>query len=83
MFSILVHRKALREIDNLPAEDKQRILSILREMAADPFSGDVKRTKGTKAVLRRRIGDYRVAFTVNFEKAELVVLRVGRREKFY
>ena len=26
MFSILVHRKALKEIDEFPTEDKQRIL---------------------------------------------------------
>jgi mRNA-degrading endonuclease RelE of RelBE toxin-antitoxin system len=29
------------------------------------------------------VGDYRIAFTVNFEKNEVVVLRVGRREEFY
>jgi mRNA interferase RelE/StbE len=83
MFSILIHRKALKEIDGFPTEDKQRILNAIRQIATEPFSGDVKPIKGVKGVLRRRVGDYRIAFTVNFEKSELIVLRVGRREGFY
>ena len=83
MFSILIHRKALKEIDGFPTEDKQRILNAIRQIATEPFSGDVKPTKGVKGLLRRRVRDYRIAFTVNFEKNEVVVLRVGRREEFY
>jgi hypothetical protein len=45
MFSILIHRKALKEIDGFPAEDKQRILTAIREMATDPLGGDVKPIK--------------------------------------
>lgn len=83
MFSILIHRKALKEIDRFPAEDKRRILDAIRQIAAEPFSGDVKPIKGVKGLLRRRVGEYRIAFTVNFEKNEVVVLRAGRRERFY
>lgn len=82
-FSVLIHRKALKEIDGLPVDDKNRILNAIREMAEDPFSGDVKPIKGVRSLLRRRIGDYRISFTVNFEKSELVVLKIGRRESFY
>jgi mRNA-degrading endonuclease RelE of RelBE toxin-antitoxin system len=52
-------------------------------MAKDQFSGDVKPIKGVRSLLRRRVGDYRISFTVNFEKSEVVVLKVGRRESFY
>ena len=83
MFSILIHKKALKEIDGLPAEDKQRILSAIREMAMDPFSGDVKPIRGIKGLLRRRVGEYRIAFTINFENAEVIILRAARRGKFY
>ena len=82
-FIVLIHRKALKEIDGFPAYDKNRILDALREMATDPFSGDVKPIKGVRSLLRRRVGDYMISFTVNFEKSEVVVLKVGRRESFY
>lgn len=68
-FNVLIHRRALKEIDELPADDRKRILNALREMATDPFSGDVKPIKGVRSLLRRRVGDYRVSFTVNFEKS--------------
>lgn len=45
MSSVLIHRRALKEIDGLPTEDKQRILSTIREIASDPFGGDVKSIK--------------------------------------
>lgn len=83
MFNILIHRKALKEIDELPAEDKLRILSAIREMAIDPFGRDVKPIKNVKGLFRRRVGDFRLAFTVNFEKNQVVILKAGRREKFY
>lgn len=83
VFSVLIHRRALKEIDGLPTEDKQRILNAIREIASDPFGGDVKPIKNVKGLFRRRVGDFRIAFTVNFEKNEVVILKVGRREKFY
>lgn len=83
MFNILIHKKVLKEIERLPNQDRQRILGVIREMAIEPFSGDVKPIKGIKGLLRRRVGNYRVAFTVNFEKSEVVILKVAGREDFY
>jgi len=82
-FTVLIHKKAMKEIDNLPIDDKNRILNSLTQMATDPFSGDVKPIKGVRSLLRRRVGDYRISFTVNFEKGEVVIIKVGRRESFY
>ena len=59
------------------------MLDAIRDMESDPFVGDVKPIKETKGLFRRRIGDYRISFTVNFEKDEVVILRGGQREKFY
>lgn len=72
MFSILIHRKALKEIGRLPVEDKQRVFTAIREMATYPLGGDVKPIKGLKGLLGRRVGDYRIAFTINFEKTEVM-----------
>lgn len=83
MFRILVHKKAFKEIESFPSKDRERILSAIKEMANEPFGGDVKPIKSVRGVLRRRVGDYRIAFTIDFEKSEVVILRVSRREKFY
>ena len=73
----------MREVNVLSAAARERILSAFREMESDPFAGDIKTLKGFKGVFRRRVGDYRVAFTVNFERDEVIILRVGHRSKFY
>ena len=44
---------------------------------------DVKPIRGIKGLLRRRVGEYRIAFTINFENAEVIILRAARRDKFY
>lgn len=83
MFKVILHRKAINEIRSLPDKDKERILEAIKNMELNPFSGDVKPIKALRGVFRRRVGDYRVAFTINFEVSEVVMLKVGKREKFY
>jgi mRNA-degrading endonuclease RelE of RelBE toxin-antitoxin system len=52
-------------------------------MSTDPFSGDVKPIRNVRGLFRRRVGDYRIAFTINFEKGEVIILKASRRGKFY
>jgi mRNA-degrading endonuclease RelE of RelBE toxin-antitoxin system len=52
-------------------------------MRNDPFEGDVRPLKGATGVFRRRVGNYRIAFSVNFNENEVIVLRIGRWDKFY
>ncbi len=49
----------------------------------DPFEGDVKPLKGITGVFRRRVSNYRIAFAVSFEENEVIILKTGKREKFY
>ena len=83
MFKVILHRKAVSEIRSLPDKDKERILEEIKNMELNPFSGDIKPIRALRGVFRRRVGDYKVAFTINFEANEVVVLKVGKREKFY
>jgi mRNA-degrading endonuclease RelE of RelBE toxin-antitoxin system len=52
-------------------------------MGSDPFVGDVKPLRPVKGLFRRRVGEYRIIFTVNFESGEVVIFSVGRRESVY
>jgi mRNA interferase RelE/StbE len=52
-------------------------------MANDPFEGDVKPLAGLSGVFRKRVGDYRIAFSVNFAENEVLIIKIGKREKFY
>jgi len=43
MFKVIIHRKALNEINAVSEREKRRLLDAVRAMSLDPFSGDVNR----------------------------------------
>lgn len=60
--------------------DPARILGALSELAADPFSGDLVHLKGRGALdFRRRVGSWRILFTLNREARTVEVTAVLRR----
>lgn len=67
----------------MPSNVRIRILDACKSMGNDPFDGDVKALKGVTGVFRRRVGNYRITFSVNFDESEVLILKIGKREKFY
>ncbi len=83
MLQVKINKKALKELNSLPDDVREKILDICKSMSIDPFEGDVKPLKGAMGMFRRRVGNYRIAFTVNFKENEVLILKIGKREKFY
>jgi mRNA-degrading endonuclease RelE of RelBE toxin-antitoxin system len=52
-------------------------------MEVDPFAGDVKPVKPLRGMFRRRVGYYRIIFTVDFERSTVVVFVISPRERAY
>lgn len=80
---VKIHKRALKELNSLPTDIKSKILNACESMSVDPFEGDVKPLKNLTGVFRRRVGNYRIAFSVNFNENEIIILKIGKREKFY
>jgi len=53
-------------------------MAALDAMQEDPLAGDVVKLKGTDA-FRRRVGDYRIIFTIDFAHAAVGIIGVLRR----
>lgn len=83
MLAVKIHKNALKELNSLPTNMRGKILNTCKSMANDPFVGDVKPLTGLSGVFRKRIGDYRIAFSVNFAANEVLIIKIGKREKFY
>ena len=66
-------RKDLREV---PKAIQERVARVMMQMATDPFQGNVKASKEWRSVFRRRIGDYRLLFSVSREQGTVIVLRI-------
>ena len=77
---------AERDLRNLPRNIQRRVTRVLDQMTADPFQGDVKALKGPewRGMYRRRIGSYRILFTVGQGTQTAFVVRILiRSEKTY
>ncbi len=83
MLVVKIHKSVLKELNSLPAYIRGKILTACKSMASDPFEGDVKPLTGLSGVFRKRVGDYRIAFSVNFADNEVLIIKVGKRGKFY
>jgi len=74
-------QKFLKKCDKVLAE---RLLKKMRELAVNPFPSDVIRVSGRKEkVFRVRVGDYRILYVVYFEKNEILISDIDKREDVY
>ena len=68
-YKIVIERPADKFIVKLPRPEKER---VLRAIAKLPNEGDIKKLKGHADLLRLRVGDYRIIYTV--DHGELIVM---------
>lgn len=85
-WAVQLAKKADRALEDLPPAIYLPIRHAIDELAKDPFQGDVlplhgKQWKGFK---RKRVGDYRIIFTLSYETHLITIHAVVRRsEKTY
>ncbi len=63
---------------------RNRIRAALLELAKDPLANrQVKRLVGTDALLRLRVGDFRVVFSIEQEALLILIIAIGNRGDIY
>jgi mRNA interferase RelE/StbE len=84
MYKLTFSKDARKFIDKQTSQTKQRIRNALLQLAEDPFSNrQVKRLKGTEDILRLRVGDFRVVFSMEEEKLVILIISIGNRGDIY
>ncbi|HMK68611.1 MAG TPA: hypothetical protein VK433_08700 [Stellaceae bacterium] len=79
-FWVHIGVRAEKSLKTFPAADVRRILAAMEAMRLDPLSGDVVKLKGQgKRGFRRRVGDYRILFQIDFVRRWVIVSDVLRR----
>jgi mRNA interferase RelE/StbE len=81
MYSILLTKRALKDLDKIDANSRIRIAERLKELTADPYINSKKLTSSIIGTYRFRIGDFRVIFDIDHDK--IVILRIGHRKDIY
>ena len=73
-----VSARAQKSLDRVPAADRRRVETAVEAMRTDPLSGDVVKLKGL-AAFRRRVGNHRIIFDIDFKARAVRILDVLRR----
>lgn len=73
-YQIVLEKPAQKFLKRLNRTDKERILRAIYKL---PEGENIKRLKGHQDLLRLRVGDYRVIYTVNNGKLVVCVVDIG------
>ena len=79
-YKIVIERPAEKFIVKLPRPEKER---VLRAIAKLPNEGDIKKLKGHADLLRLRVGDYRIIYTVEHGELIVMVIDADNRGQIY
>lgn len=80
MYQIIIKKKAKKFIDRLPVNERRRVVAAIEQL---PNGEDIKRLKGHADLLRLRVGDYRIIYTVDNGELIVYVIDAGNRGQIY
>jgi mRNA interferase RelE/StbE len=77
-WGLVITSRAKRQLRRLSAGERDAIDPVFSQMCDDPFHGDVKALRGL-GILRRRVGDWRILYSLDDAKRIIIVAAVKRR----
>lgn len=80
MYRIIIKKPAKKFIDRLPMNEKRRIVEAIERL---PAGEDIKRLKGHADLLRLRVGEYRIIYTVDNGELVVCIIDAGNRGEIY
>jgi mRNA interferase RelE/StbE len=80
MYQIILKKKAKKFIDKLTINEKKRVVTAIQQL---PSGEDIKKLKGYDDLLRLRVGNYRIVYTVDNGKLIVFVIDIDNRGDIY
>jgi mRNA-degrading endonuclease RelE of RelBE toxin-antitoxin system len=78
-WGLVITNRAERQLRRLSPSELLHIDRAFSEMCEDPFSADIKFLRGSDGALRRRVGDWRILYTLEQRSKLIIVAAVIRR----
>ena len=83
-YRVEIKRSAARELDEIePRAQRQRIVSRIRALAAEPLPPGVQKLAGSARSFRVRQGNYRIVYELRDEDQLVVIVKIGHRREVY
>jgi len=84
MLELQFSSQAKEFLNKLDQKNWNRIIGKIEELRENPFPRDVKRVKGQKdKIFRVRVGDYRIQYSVFYDRNLIFISDIDRRERAY
>ena len=80
MYRIIIKKKAKKFIDKLPINEKKRIVYAIEQLQNVE---DIKKLKGHNELLRLRVGEYRIIYSIDNGNLIIYVIDAGNRGDIY
>ena len=82
MYRFIIKKPAKKFIDGLPINERRRIVNAIERL---PDSGDIKPLQGKESqrMLRLRVGNYRIIYTVDNGRLTVLIIDAGNRGQIY
>ena len=82
MFTVLLTKKARKELDRMQKDSRDRILFSLQQLRVNPFSG--KKLDGEhEGFWAMRVWPYRIIYTIEKHLITVTVVAIGDRKDIY
>lgn len=82
-YIVTVLPAAVRQLRRLDRPAQARLTAAMERLATDPRPDGVRALSGHPGLLRIRIGDYRVVYTVQDAQLVVLVVALGHRREVY
>ena len=83
MSEVSITSRAERELKRLDRPVKNRIITSLSALAADPRPLGCLKVRSEEGVWRIRVGDWRIGYQIDDDASKIVVVRIAHRSDFY
>jgi mRNA interferase RelE/StbE len=81
-FKIEIKKSAVKELNNLPANDLKRMIQKIQNLAYNPRPPSCKKLTGEEKY-RIRSGNYRILFIIEDDIFIIYIVKIGHRRDVY
>jgi mRNA interferase RelE/StbE len=81
-YNVIFTKSAVKELDDIPQKDAQRILKRASELSANPRPMGSEKLSA-RPLHRIRQGDYRIIYFINDSSRIVDIIKIGHRKEIY
>jgi mRNA interferase RelE/StbE len=81
--TILIKKKAEKELLRLQRDDVIKIIAAINHLAENPRPHGSKKLTGSTNEYRIRVGDYRILYTINDTIITICIFKIAHRKEAY